>query len=115
MFELTLAMKFDLDRGGPGWHAPRPLYPRGLWGLEEDKQIPRVGQHIQCAQSGIITLLRLWNQQSRCSECTGVYKGRPAPIDPAQVRQLKAGGMGPSKIAKMLGIGRALVYRASEA
>jgi len=28
---------------------------------------------------------------------------------------VKAGGMGPSKIAKMLGIGRALVYRASEA
>ena len=32
-----------------------------------------------------------------------------------QVRQLKADGMGPSKIAKTLGIGRASVYRALEA
>jgi DNA invertase Pin-like site-specific DNA recombinase len=43
------------------------------------------------------------------------YKGRPASIDPAQVRQLKAEGMGPSQIAKQLGIGRASVYRALEA
>jgi DNA invertase Pin-like site-specific DNA recombinase len=42
----------------------------------------------------------------------GVYKGRPASIDAAQVRQLKAKGLGPSKIAKALGIGRASVYRA---
>jgi DNA invertase Pin-like site-specific DNA recombinase len=42
----------------------------------------------------------------------GVYKGRPASIDAAQVRQLKAEGLGPSKIAKALGIGRASVYRA---
>src|SRR6201996_9531102 len=42
----------------------------------------------------------------------GVYKGRPASIDAAEIRQLKAGGMGPSEIAKTLGIGRASVYRA---
>jgi DNA invertase Pin-like site-specific DNA recombinase len=43
----------------------------------------------------------------------GVYKGRPAFVNPAQVRQLRADGLGrPSKIAKMLGIGRASVYRA---
>jgi DNA invertase Pin-like site-specific DNA recombinase len=42
----------------------------------------------------------------------GVYKGRPASIDAAQVRQLKAEGLGPSEIAKRLGIGRASVYRA---
>ena len=42
----------------------------------------------------------------------GVYKGRPASIDAAQVRQLKAEGLGPSKIAKALRIGRASVYRA---
>lgn len=41
----------------------------------------------------------------------GVYKGRPASIDAAQVRQLKAEGLGPSEIAKRLGIGRASVYR----
>src|ERR1700719_2946915 len=43
---------------------------------------------------------------------TGVYKGRPASIDPARVRQLKADGLGASKIAEALGIGRASVYRA---
>ena len=42
----------------------------------------------------------------------GVYKGRPASIDPAQVRELKAQGVGPSEIARRLGIGRASVYRA---
>src|SRR3984957_1762291 len=42
----------------------------------------------------------------------GVYKGRPASIDRGQVRQMKADGLGPSKIAKTLGIGRASVYRA---
>jgi DNA invertase Pin-like site-specific DNA recombinase len=42
----------------------------------------------------------------------GIYKGRPASIDRGQVRQMKAAGLGPSKIAKTLGIGRASVYRA---
>lgn len=41
-----------------------------------------------------------------------VYKGRPVTIDPAKVRELHAEGMGPSKIAKTMGIGRASVYRA---
>ena len=42
----------------------------------------------------------------------GKYKGRPASIDPEHIRQLKAEGMGPTKIADVLGIGRASVYRA---
>jgi DNA invertase Pin-like site-specific DNA recombinase len=42
----------------------------------------------------------------------GVYQGRPASIDAAQVRELKAQGIGPSDVAKRLGIGRASVYRA---
>jgi DNA invertase Pin-like site-specific DNA recombinase len=42
----------------------------------------------------------------------GVYKGRPASIDVAQVRQLKTDGVSPSEIARRLGIGRASVYRA---
>jgi DNA invertase Pin-like site-specific DNA recombinase len=40
-----------------------------------------------------------------------VYKGRPPSIDAAKVRELKAKGMGPSKIATRLKIGRASVYR----
>jgi DNA invertase Pin-like site-specific DNA recombinase len=49
------------------------------------------------------------------AKASGVYKGRPASIDPAQVQQLKAQGMGPSKIAKTLSIGPASVYRVLEA
>jgi DNA invertase Pin-like site-specific DNA recombinase len=49
------------------------------------------------------------------AKAAGVYKGRPVSIDPAQIQQLKAEGMGPSQIAKHLGIGRASVYRALEA
>lgn len=46
------------------------------------------------------------------AKVAGVYKGRPASIDASQVRELKAQGVGPSEIAKRLGIGRASVYRA---
>ncbi len=42
----------------------------------------------------------------------GRYKGRPASIDPMQVRALQAEGMGATAIAERLGIGRASVYRA---
>ena len=42
----------------------------------------------------------------------GVYKGRPASISTDRVRELKAQGLGPSDIARMMGIGRASVYRA---
>jgi Helix-turn-helix domain of resolvase len=45
------------------------------------------------------------------AKAAGIYKGRPASIDGARVRELKAGGMGPTDIAKALKIGRASVYR----
>lgn len=41
----------------------------------------------------------------------GVYKGRRPSIDADRVRAMHAEGMGPSAIAKALGIGRASVYR----
>jgi len=44
----------------------------------------------------------------------GVYKGRKPSVDVAQVRALKAQGVGASGIAKRLSIGRASVYRALE-
>lgn len=42
----------------------------------------------------------------------GVYKGRPASIDPAHVLKLRSAGLGPSDIARSLNISRASVYRA---
>ena len=48
----------------------------------------------------------------RAAKARGVYKGRKPSIDPAEVRRLReAEGLGPSAIAKRLGIGRASVYR----
>lgn len=42
----------------------------------------------------------------------GAYKGRPPSIDPKQVKELRAEGMGASAIARHMKIGRASVYRA---
>jgi len=42
----------------------------------------------------------------------GVYRGRKATINPEAVKALAAEGLGPSEIAKQMGIGRASVYRA---
>lgn len=46
------------------------------------------------------------------AKAAGVYKGRPASIDGAKVREMRAQGIGPTEIAKALKIGRASVYRA---
>jgi DNA invertase Pin-like site-specific DNA recombinase len=50
------------------------------------------------------------------AKANGVYaaKGRPSLIDAAQVRAMKADGMGATEIANALKIGRASVYRAPE-
>jgi DNA invertase Pin-like site-specific DNA recombinase len=45
------------------------------------------------------------------AKAAGVYKGRPASIDADRIRKLTDEGMGPSQIARELGIGRASVYR----
>ena len=44
----------------------------------------------------------------------GVYKGRKPSIDRERVKELAARGVGATKIAKQLGIGRASVYRIVE-
>jgi DNA invertase Pin-like site-specific DNA recombinase len=49
------------------------------------------------------------------AKAAGVYTGRKASIDPAQVRALHAEGLGATAIAKQLAIGRASVYRILEA
>ena len=50
------------------------------------------------------------------AKVNGVYagKGRPASIDAARLREMKAQGMGATVIAKTLGIHRASLYRLSE-
>jgi DNA invertase Pin-like site-specific DNA recombinase len=48
------------------------------------------------------------------AKAEGVYKGRPASIDVAHVREMKAQGMGATAIAKALRIHRASVYRLLE-
>jgi DNA invertase Pin-like site-specific DNA recombinase len=48
------------------------------------------------------------------AKAEGRYKGRPPKIDAAQVRQLKADGMGATAIAKALSINRDSVYRILE-
>lgn len=45
------------------------------------------------------------------AKAAGVYKGRKPTINPAEIARLKADGLGPAKIARQLGIGRASVYR----
>lgn len=49
------------------------------------------------------------------AKAAGVYTGRKASIDPAQVHTLRREGLGATDIAKQLGIGRASVYRILEA
>jgi DNA invertase Pin-like site-specific DNA recombinase len=51
------------------------------------------------------------------AKANGAYagKGRPASIDVARIREMKAQGLGAIAIAKALGIGRASVYRVLEA
>jgi DNA invertase Pin-like site-specific DNA recombinase len=46
------------------------------------------------------------------AKAAGVYKGRKPTVNVVRVKALKQDGLGPSAIAKALGIGRASVYRA---
>jgi DNA invertase Pin-like site-specific DNA recombinase len=46
------------------------------------------------------------------AKAKGVYRGRKPSIDPAKVRALRDGGLGPAAIAKHLGIARSSVYLA---
>ena len=45
------------------------------------------------------------------AKARGVYKGRPSTIDAETIKRLRDEGVGPTAIAKRLGIGRASVYR----
>ena len=57
-------------------------------------------------------LRREWQMEGiAAAKAKGVYKGRPASIEAADVAALKAQGLGATEIAKRLGIGRASAYR----
>jgi DNA invertase Pin-like site-specific DNA recombinase len=56
-----------------------------------------------------------WPWRCPQADAHGVYRGRKPSIEPAQVREMKAQGLGATEIAKALGIGRASVYRLLEA
>lgn len=45
------------------------------------------------------------------AKAQGRYKGRPATIDPARVKELRQNGLGAAQIAREMKIGRATVYR----
>lgn len=45
------------------------------------------------------------------AKAAGRYQGRPKTIDATQIAALEAEGLGPTAVAKRLGIGRASVYR----
>jgi DNA invertase Pin-like site-specific DNA recombinase len=45
------------------------------------------------------------------AKAKGLYKGRPKTVDDAEVKRLKAEGLGATAIAKKMGIGRATVYK----
>lgn len=47
----------------------------------------------------------------QAARAKGVYKGRPKSINVAEIRRLLDEGVGPTEVAKRLGIGRASVYR----
>jgi len=46
------------------------------------------------------------------AKARGVYKGRPTSLDHDTIRSMKAGGMGPTEIARQLGCSRGAVYKA---
>lgn len=49
------------------------------------------------------------------AKARGVYKGRPASIDPVIIHEALAAGEGPAAVAKRLGIARSTVYRLRDA
>lgn len=48
------------------------------------------------------------------AKAEGRYRGRPKSIDAQEVRRLLDSGMGPTAVAKALGVGRASIYRVSQ-
>jgi hypothetical protein len=49
------------------------------------------------------------------AKADGRYRGRPKSIDATKIAELEKQGLGPTEIAKVLGVGRASIYRVRSA
>lgn len=82
-------------------------------GVDSDSSSGRLMLGILGAVAAFETDLRRERQREGIerAKLKGLYKGRKPTVDVDAVRALKTEGVGPSEIAKRLGISRASVYR----
>lgn len=83
-------------------------------GVDTDSGIGKLVLAILGAVAEFETDIRRERQREGIEKAkvAGAYKGRKPSVDVARVRELREGGMGPSAIAKELGVGRTSVWRA---
>ncbi len=85
-------------------------------GVDTDSSTGRLMLGILGAVAAFETDLRRERQREGIEKAKsrGVYKGRKPSVDVDAVRALRVEGIGPSEIARRLGVSRASVYRAGE-
>jgi DNA invertase Pin-like site-specific DNA recombinase len=83
-------------------------------GVDTDSSTGRLMLAILGAVAAFENDIRLERQREGIAKAKaeGKYKGRKPTVDITRVKTLRNNGLGPSQIAKTLGIGRASVYRA---
>lgn len=83
-------------------------------GVDTDSSTGRLMLAILGAVAAFENDIRLERQREGIAKAKaeGKYKGRKPTVDISRVKTLRNNGLGPSQIAKTLGIGRASVYRA---
>ncbi|AMU94203.1 resolvase [Sphingopyxis terrae subsp. terrae NBRC 15098] len=83
-------------------------------GVDTDSSTGRLMLAILGAVAAFENDIRLERQREGIAKAKveGKYKGRKPTVDVTRVKTLRDDGLGPSQIAKTMGIGRASVYRA---
>jgi DNA invertase Pin-like site-specific DNA recombinase len=83
-------------------------------GVDTDTSSGRLMLSILGAVAAFENDIRLERQREgiQKAKAEGRYRGRKPSVDVTRVRELHQSGIGPAKIARELGIGRASVYRA---
>lgn len=83
-------------------------------GVDTDSSTGRLMLAILGAVAAFENDIRLERQREGIAKAKaeGKYKGRKPTVDATRVKELRDNGLGPSQIAKTMGIGRASVYRA---